>query len=153
MRKCFALMLCLLIMPVWALAANPEPVQEFEALLNGNGITLKIPQMDLNRRDDDDWYYCQIAKWFDLTYNAYRDGSQDRMMLMAPNSWRPMGDAFVLLLEYMLGIDEKEAADALASLEYNVIGNMSEIVTDGYRLDYMEASSFSSLAVTRFFEK
>ena len=150
MRKILMIVLCLMMIPVWALAENPAPVQEYVDLLESHGVDLSMVDMTLYKKDVHDWYSCSIAKFMTVTYDVYHDGSRDTLMLQAPDTWRPQRDAFLLLLEYMLGMDADEAESTLARLEYNVISNTSEIVTDDYKISYMEANTFCSLTVTRY---
>ena len=125
--------------PVYgATTADLTPISDFLALLAENNIYLALPELQISEKTDFDWISSQIADNFWLLYRPYHDGSRYVLQLQLPYSYRPMEEAFPLLLVSTLSIGITDADALFGTLQYNIVNDSCTLRTDSYTITYSE---------------
>ena len=114
------------------------PIADYLSLLQDNGIFLKLPDLSVTKKEDQDWIYTKIGKSIWLTYQYYLDGSRQALWMEFPMDYKPKDEAHVLLIMSMLSIEKNKAEELYKSLQYNLIDGNSELSTEAYKLTYYE---------------
>ena len=142
-----------------ATTADLSPISDFLALLAENNIFLTLPELQISQKEDFDWVSADIGNGFWLLYRPYHDGSRYVFLLQLPYSYKPMEEAFPLLLVSTLSMDISEADSLFGTLQYNIMGETCEFKADHYTVAYSEPrlsngklADFAVLEVTRFLE-
>lgn len=118
--------------------ADLSPISDYLSLLAENNIFLSLPELQIAEKQDFDWISSEIGNNFWLLYRPYHDGSGYALQLQLPYSYRPMEEAFPLLLVSTLSVDINEADTMFGTMQYNIIDGSCEIRTDGYTVTYSE---------------
>ena len=125
--------------PVYgATTADLTPISDFLGLLAENNIYLALPELQISEKTDFDWISSQIADNFWLLYRPYHDGSRYVLQLQLPYSYRPMEEAFPLLLVSTLSIGISDADALFGTLQYNIVNDSCTLRTDSYTITYSE---------------
>lgn len=119
-------------------AADLSPISDYLSLLAENSIFLSLPELQIAEKKDFDWISSEIGNNFWLLYRPYHDGSGYALQLQLPYSYRPMEEAFPLLLVSTLSVDINEADTMFGTMQYNIIDGSCEIRGDGYTVTYSE---------------
>lgn len=137
--------------------ADLSPLYDYLSLLEENNIYLSIPNLLISNNEDHDWISADIGNGFWILYRPYNDGSRYSFLLQLPYSYRPIDEAFPLLLVSTLSIEINDAKEIYRTLQYNIMGETCELKTEDYIVSYYEPrysdgrlGSFAQLEVTRF---
>lgn len=118
--------------------ADLSPISDYLALLAENNIFLSLPELQIAEKKDFDWISSEIGNNFWLLYRPYHDGSGYVLQLQLPYSYRPMEEAFPLLLVSTLSVDINEADTMFGTMQYNIIDGSCINRGDGYTVTYSE---------------
>lgn len=138
-------------------AADLTPISDYLSLLAENKILLSLPELQISEKAEYDWISSEIADGFWMLYRPYHDGSRYVLQLQLPHTYRPIDDAFTLLLVSTLSMDLADAEDLYGTLQYNIVNETCEIRTDEYIVTYSEPrlssgklAGFAVLEVTKY---
>lgn len=118
--------------------ADLSPISDYLHLLEEHNIYISLPEMLITQREEYDWVSCEIGESIWLNYIYYHDGSRYVMRMQLPYTYRPIDEAFPILLASVLSVDLDDAKSMYERLKYNIIDENSEIRTDGYVITYNE---------------
>lgn len=136
--------------------ADLSPISDYLSILAENDIILTLPELQISNKEEYEWVSSEIGDGFWLLYRPYHDGSKYSLQLQLPYTYRPIGQAFALLLVSTLSMEIDDAEAMYDKLKYNIINESCKIETDDYTVTYSEPrlssgklASFAVLEVTK----